>query len=202
MNVDGTDATTITFTGMRIGEPAPSRYLILPIGFYRNGNITLNSITVDGVASTLHINSAGTASQSGNAIAGVSLPAKSEVNVAITFNSAYTRLGIAAYLLTGLKSTTPVATGTDTGTPFNLVISSLPLDSIVICCAKSESSNTALDFEWMGGIREDDEMKTESSGYNFSVASMYVRSSGELALQADHSGVVSNIGRGSYIVMR
>lgn len=196
------DATSITLSAQRLGEPTADRCLVIPIGYYRNGTFSLNSVTVDGVATTLYANSGGSASQSGNAFAIVTLPAKAEGDISLIFSAAYARIGVGVYLMTGLQSVTPVVTGSDTGTPLNFSITDPPLNSILLCCAKSESSNTGLAFEWTGGIAKDDEVKTESNGFNFSVASMYVRSIGELSIQADHPGATSNIGRGSYILMR
>lgn len=196
------DATSITLSAQRLGEPAADRCLVIPVGYYRNGTFSLNSVTVDGVPTTLYGNSGGTPSQSGNAFAIVTLPAKAEGDISLFFSAAYARIGVGVYLITGLQSVTPVATGSDTGTPFNFAITESPLNGVLICCAKSESSNTGLAFEWTGGIVKDDEVKTESNGFNFSVASMYVRSIGDLSIQANHPGVTSNIGRGSYILMR
>lgn len=138
---------TYTFAGQSFGAAASDRRIIVAAGGgHGTSSITLLSITIGGVAATLHVN----ANNNGNtrnghaAIASVALAAGTSGDIVVEYDpgagiSIMQECVISVYRTTGLGSGTPFDTAS-TNAPGSLLID-IPANGFLIACAASVSGS-------------------------------------------------------------
>lgn len=118
-----------TFAGVDFGEAATNRLLIIAVaGGSTSTAIPLSSITIGGVSATIHVQS----DQSGNTrnghvgIASATVPTGTSGTIVVTWNGGFggtmVDMAFALYRVTGLLSTTPTDTVSDSGASPSLLI--------------------------------------------------------------------------------
>jgi len=106
-------AAIATFTNQAIGTPASDRLVVVLIGGWRAGLArTLSSVTIGGNAATIHLQQTNTGGSAGPtlAIASLVVATGTTATIVATYSSGEAQATSHVYTITGLNSTTPVAT--------------------------------------------------------------------------------------------
>lgn len=133
------DTTSYSFPNVSFGEPASSRRILLAIHSNFEGR-ALNSVTIAGIAATVHLNSAPN-SPAGVAWASAIIPSGQSGTVVVNLNSTGVRCAIAAYLILNEQSNAPYAVNSSATTAGNVSVD-CPSGGAVFFAQNSQSTSS------------------------------------------------------------
>lgn len=116
-SVSAANASSYNFTTQALGSGTTADHIIVAVVGLDNASFSLSSVTVDGQAATI-VTGANSALVTNHVLAAIAIaPATANATgtINVTFNNALGRAAIGVYRVTGLLSTTPTDTGSDTG---------------------------------------------------------------------------------------
>lgn len=149
------NATVYTFASTTLGGSASDYIVIVPF-ITGVGSGTISSVTVEGNSTTQAVQATNIEVSTGMFIRQASGNATGSVEV--TCSSGKGRCGIGVYRLTGISSSTPHATATDTATAFAPSVN-VQAGGVVIAAGTSNNNSTATAWS---GVTEDFDVSIES----------------------------------------
>lgn len=165
---DTSNLAEYTFSSVPFGAAVSDRLLIVAIAGNTSGSIaTLLSVTIGGVSATIHAqdNNQGNTRNGHAAVASALVTAGTSGDVVITWDTAGAMLDTeyALYRVTGLASTTPTDTATDTGAAPSLSIDRANL-GFIVAAASAVSAST---LTWPSPMVEDFEQSSDGTMAGF-----------------------------------
>lgn len=133
------DTTNYSFANVPFGDPNSGRRILVAIHSNFEGR-SLNSVTIAGVAATVHLNSAPN-SPAGVAWASAIIPSGQSGDVAVRLNSTGVRCGIAAYRILNEQSSVPYASSSSATTAGNVSVD-CPSEGTVFFAQSSQSTSS------------------------------------------------------------
>ena len=177
-----TSSTSFTFSGCNIGSAAVGRRVFAAIGFYSGTNRTVTSVTIGGVAATIHAQIQGDIASSSAVhtvvLASVPLDAGTTADIVVTMSGSSSAQikACATYKVTGLQSDTAIDTDTqDRSANAGAWSGTIDVDEdgVLIAATFCLSSSTSTTYDYTAGV-DDDASTTISSNYKFAVGSLEV----------------------------
>ena len=189
-NSSSASATTITVTNVSFGSENPSRIVAITIGTVQTPDVTISSVTIGGVSATLAQRSA--ADNRSSAIYYASISTGTQGDVAVTFSSLNTNVGIniASFSIINATSATPrdsklTQTVDATGVSPSLSATlSLPSNSVVLAIWSAGAVASGNASSWTNLTETTDDFVTPSA---YSTATTEKSSSGNLTVTCTNS---------------
>lgn len=144
---DGTNLTTYTFAAQNLGSAVADRYIAYTVnGRSSDGAArTITSVTIGGVTATAGPFVGNSGSHVGAGIAAV--PTGATGDVVVTWSSTMTDCTVSLYYVTGVSSTTPTSSVTDTTTALS---QSINVDAGGFAIGISTSDSGSATATWAG----------------------------------------------------
>lgn len=167
--------TTYTFSGVDFGDPSSSRRVVVGLSSWQNVIKSIVSVTIGGVAATIH--ESNFVQWSAGAIASAIVPSGTSGDVVVTWSTNCAVCMMSCYSVYNESNPTPVISLKDTTAPLSL---SPTLSDQTAVIALAEIAVASGSFTWGGtlGIVEDDDR--QGSSLVHSTASLLTGASGTI----------------------
>lgn len=193
------DATTYTFSSQSFGAEAADRHILNTIAAGAASARTVSSSTIGGVAASELVDfEAHSGSNAAMIIAAV--PTGATGDVVVTFTGGMVRCAVGTYRVTGLNSTTPTGSGTDSTDALSASLN-ISAGGFAVGVVFSKSSPTGVTWTNLAEDVETLAASWETNGNWSSAHENFAAAQTGLALTGDWTGTPNNE-VGAFVSMR
>lgn len=154
--IDGTNASSYTFSGKSFGSVTSDRYIIVAVNAGAGSSFTISSVTIGGVAATVIATAVSARTISAIYIAAV--PTGATGDIVVTPDATIRRCGVAWYRATGLTSAAAYSTSTDITDTSNAYSVSINVpQGFLIAAGICEDNASLRTATWTGASENYDE---------------------------------------------
>lgn len=156
-----TDLTTYTFASAPLGDPHPTREIVVCITSRAAGNRSISSVSVGGISASeiIQVRNSGSGNSTLCAIYRAAVPSGTAGDVVVTHSAGIVRCGIALYRMINAAPGQTDTISNETGTTGTI---NIPARGAAVAVAYSNLNATAT---WTG-LAEDHESIVEGCGYS------------------------------------
>ena len=172
---DNGTAASYTFPSQNLGEADASRIIVVFIRGYRDAGGTISSVTIGGVAATIHLNNS--IGDGSTATVSAVVPTGTSGDIVVNWGLTQAGCTIITYSIVGAGNTTPEFAIADTTTPLSIT-PTISGETAVLAFAGTRSSTAT--WVWSGTLDVIEDSEQAGDSRSVSSASLLTSDTGNI----------------------